>query len=576
MIRQKGIVFSMIFLGILMAVASCERYPDPKPVFEPYGKDSSSGQQRKVLMISIDGATGSEIQKIAPPNITALEKHGKYTYNVLTDVVATDASSWVSLLTGVGYGKHQITDSSFQYIPSDDISSEEHSADPVPYFPTVFSYILQSKPDYKMAVITPWAGLANYARIVDYAEGTANDEAAKDSAVSILKRVNSLGVMTVDFNEAELAGNAGSFSSSDAGYKAAVLKADGYVGDIMKALQSRKNFSTENWLVIITTNHGGSATNPKPGFIVYSNPALQEEEVKKAGFSAVSMQGSGSEATYATMDPVVNGTRVYDFQKDFTIQFDALFGNSSGAYPYFFGNKWQLNGSTFPGFSFLIDYYPTWTFNTTSGRKFQVGTNTQALGDGDWHTVAVTVKEETDGSRTVSAYTDGVLKGHGTLPSNANLNSDYPLTVGWMKASGGADYMQTTVHNIKLFDVALDTTGIKDNKCIKDITKSPEYSDLVGFWPCDEATGGVFFNAINSNAPFIVHGSPKWENMGNNVPCSVDPPAGDEANQLSIVTSTVDVSANMLYWLKIKASADWNMDGQPWLNNFEKEIFGVK
>src|SRR5699024_12681370 len=110
-------------------------------------------------------------------------------------------------------------------------------------------------------------------------------------------------------------------------------------------------------------NHGGSAVQTTPGFMILSKSALTKEEVKKACFNAVAFKGANDNAGYATMDPVVNGNRVYDFQEDFTIQFDVLFGSDkSGSYPYFFWNKFQLNGRTYPVLSMLFYYDPTWLF----------------------------------------------------------------------------------------------------------------------------------------------------------------------------------------------------------------------
>lgn len=571
MMKNKFLLLLML-AGVVsvLALDSCKKYADPPPEFEEYGKDTTGNKARKVLVISIDGVSGEALKTIAPPNIQKMLEHSKYSYNVLPSIVSTDASTWVTLLTGVGYAKHKIRDSTFVYDPGD---FDENSS--VPYFPTLFNYILPSKPQYNMAMVTPWPELAHYTRILNESISVAGDQAVKDSTISLLKSKTALGLMFVDFHEAELAGYAGSFSATDAAYKAAVLKADEYIGAIMNALENRENYDKEDWLVIVTTNHGGSAAQPKPGFMICANAALTKAEVKKAGFNAVTLTGAGQGGGYATMDPVVNGNRVYDFQKDFTIQFDALFGAKSGGYPYFFGNKWQLNGSDFPGFSLLIDYYPTWTFNSTSGSKFQVKTNSSVLGDSKWHTIGFTVKENTDGSRTVAVYLDGVFKADGNLPSGADLNSAYPLTIGWMPASGGSDYQETNVHNIKLFDVALDAASMEKNKCVSDYTKLTHFDDLVGFWACDEATGGVFLNSMNSQCPFLLQGTFDWKNMKSTVPCSVTPPSEEEANAVSIVPSNADVAALIFYWLNIEVKSDWNMDGQPWLNNFEDEIYDL-
>lgn len=569
-INKVGFGIALLATAI-MIMSSCKKYPDPPPTFEEYGKDTSAKKQRKVLVISMDGVSGEALEKIAPPNIQQLTAQGKYSYSVLPSLISTDASTWVTLLTGVGVTKHLIIDSSFT-VNLGDFNEDVN----IPYYPTLFTFILPSKPQYDMAMVTPWDNLAHYTRILNQSLAVANDGAVKDSSIAVLQSSLSLGLMFVNFNGAELAGYASGFSATNPAYKTAVLKIDQYIGDVLTALKSRKNYDKEDWLIIVTTNHGGSAFDPQPGFMICSNEKLTKEEVKKAGFNAVAFTGAGEGGGFATMNPVIGGNRVYDFQKDFTIQFDALFGaNKSGSYPYFFGNKWQLNGSTHPGFSLLIDYNPTYTLNITSGSKFQVKSNTDILFDSKWHTIGITVKENADGSRTASVYLDGKFKSKGNLPSGANLNSAYPLTIGWMPKSGSGNYVETNVHNIKLFDIALDSNAMKANKCVSDYTKLTNFNDLVGFWACDEATGGVFLNSVNSLCPFILNGTFNWKNLGTTVPCSVTPPTEAEANALSIVPTNADVAANILYWLNIEVKSDWNIDGQPWLKNFEDEIYDL-
>lgn len=552
------------FLSMAIVNASCTKYPDPPAVFEQYGSDSGQAKFKKVLLISIDGATGSEVQTIAPPNISALTQTAKYSFSVNQDASLTDASSWASMLTGVSATKHGIYDSTFAI--SDSSGSGGDFEGTVAFYPNIYTYILQNKSEYQTAMITPWAALANYAKLADYSIAAANDAAVNDSAISVLKRAGDLGFIAVDFNEAEIAGNKGSFSASDAGYKSAILQCDTYVGNILQALKTRSNYNSEDWLVIVTTNHGGSSNTPKPGFIVYSDSAFQSQEVQKSGFSYTTFSGSGSSAVYATLNGS-NVNSVYNFNNDFTIQFDMLMPTNSGSYPTFFGNKSQLNSAT-PGFSFIRDGGPTWTFNTTSGSKFQVKTTT-SVEENAWHTLTVTY---TASNRVVSTYTDGAFQSKGTAPSGINMNGTDPLAVGWQPTTdnpSNTDNVQISIHNIEIFNTALDSSTISQNICLVDLTKHPDYKNLIGFWPCDEGQGGKFQNAINPVYSFQFQGSYKWQgvSLGTPVPCSANIPAGS-AGGVSIVPYTIDVAANAMYWMGINISSDWGIDGTSWLNNF--------
>ena len=569
--KEKCFIYLLLFCYVCgMVFSNCTKYPDPPAYFEDYGADSSNHLQRKVLVISIDGATGSEVKAIAPPNVISLEDDGKYSYNVTREDVATDASSWVTLMTGVSYAKHEIKDSSFQFIP-DDIEGNEGSS--IPFYPNVLTHILPVKTDYQMAVITPWVGLAKYLKAADINIATATDEAVKDSSISVLKRSSALGVMIVDFNSAEIAGNANGFEASNPEYKSSILKIDGYIGEIIGALKQRSNYENEDWLIMVTTNHGGSSDNPKPGFIVVSNKNLKKEEIVKRGLSTVNFKNNGSSSIYATMTPTNQGQTIYDFQKDFTASFDLQLSGKSGNYPVFFGNKMQLNGGVTNGFSLFVAVNGTVTFNTTSGSKFQVNTSTPLV-DGKWHNVTLTIALQSNGTRVASMYIDGEFQGKGNLPANANLNSTDPLGFGWQPSAGGSnDFIGVRPYGLMIFDKALDSATIRKTQCLADFTQHPDYEHLTGYWPCDEATGGKIHNTIYNYCHFTLHGSFQWNGMGQDVPCSLPVPPLDEASQLSLVVSNSDLVSNMLYWLKIDINQDWGLEGQPWLNNFEREIY---
>src|SRR5882762_9618416 len=134
--KNTAALFSII-LCVSLGIAGCKKYNNPPPIFEELGNTSGT-IQRKVLVISIDGVTGSELGTIAPPVLTDLMKTGKYTLNVLRGSVSTDASTWVSMLSGVSYSKHLIkSDTTFRRPPADD----DHGA--IVNYRNVLDYILQ-------------------------------------------------------------------------------------------------------------------------------------------------------------------------------------------------------------------------------------------------------------------------------------------------------------------------------------------------------------------------------------------------------------------------------------------------
>ncbi|RYZ50207.1 MAG: hypothetical protein EOO14_19660, partial [Chitinophagaceae bacterium] len=132
-------IFSAIAILVLYALPSCKRYYDPPPYFEEPG-DTARPSARKVLIIGIDGAVGSAYKTIQAPVLEGMKAHSKYSWEAVSDEVTTSAASWKTLVTGISYGRHTISDSTFIYTqpPGGDLHGEIKS------YPSFFNYILSS------------------------------------------------------------------------------------------------------------------------------------------------------------------------------------------------------------------------------------------------------------------------------------------------------------------------------------------------------------------------------------------------------------------------------------------------
>lgn len=559
---MKKIGFCMLAMTILGS--ACKKYADPPPYFEEYGEDSVVNQ-RKVLIIAIDGLSGEQLQKAKLPNVEKLMETSKFSYAQLKNVVSTDAGSWTTLLTGVGFGKHQIYDSTFQYIPSGDVSEGEDES--TPYVPNVLNYVLQTKPSYKSALISPWSNLVKYVQVSDFPIAVDGDAAVRDSAVSLM-RLSTLGVMFLDFNSAELAGKAGKYELSDLGYKSALDKIDGYIGDIITALNGRENYEAEDWLIMVTSPRGGSVQDPEQGFIIASNIKLKKEELKKVGFNTVHFTGSGKTGAIAYV-PNDNGLYNFGADRDFTFQIQVSVASNS-SYPGFLGKTDGVGGNDFTGW-FLMqegDHYNVEFGGTANGGsgKNQISVPTPIVG-GNWHTITVSVKME-DGIRTAYVYTDGKFITSKDITANKNINVNAPLTIGHVW--GGDPFTNFHAADFEIFDVALDAETIAKNINLKDITKHPAYEHLIGYWPIDEGGGGLVTNQAPIGYDMALSGNFEWDALGADVPLSVEP---DPSEGNSVVPVTEDVVANMFYWLKVEPESAWGFQGQAWLQKFEREIY---
>ena len=554
---MKKTIYRILPLALLMGIVytGCKKYENPPPVFEEFKANVNT--QRKVLIISIDGLTGSELKTIAPTNIETLRKTSKYSYDVLRGSVANDAASWATMITGVSYSKHLIKENSFQPTP------KENSHEVPAVFRNSFDYVLQYK-SVKTAMVTPWTELRNYVKVADFAPVVSTDVAVKDSAVNIINTSASLGTMIVNFRDVQAAGANGGYIATNATYKNAVTKADEYVGNLVTALKARKNYATENWLIIVTTNHGGSNADPKPGFLIASNPDLKEEEVKKRGYNTILFTGKSVLASV----PADNG--IYDAgdNNNFTVQMQIKMLTASPGYSGFL-SKGNGYGSAAPG------GVNGWTMGTwaKSWRPYYNGgflaNDAYTLADGLWHTITMTMNRVNATTRTLTIYNDGV-----PLSTTVNMNgkpmtSSQPLTIGFrgIDANGAVDFYAA---NVAYFNTVLDAATIKNNIALKDITKHPNYANLTGFWPIDEGGEGVLNNMAPNGYSMLLSGPYTWKGIGNDVPPGAI--ADPNSSGKSIIITPAAVSATMLYWMNVKILPEFGIDGNPFLNQFEIEF----
>lgn len=557
--NKTGIFCSLLAVMLMTVFNACKKYENPTQIYEEYGDDMNGKTARKVLIINVNGAVGADIKAINPTNIAALVKNGKFSFNEIKDGVSSDAGSIASMLTGVSSAKHRIINNS--YIPVND-DGDDHA--PIVNYPSMFSRMLDVRPEFKTVTITSDAALDKYLIHADRSILAGDDAFVKDSAVNVLKD-NDARVIMVDFRSVKAAGSKDGFSPEVPSYKAAIETVDGYIGEMMTALKGRKNYASEDWLVIVTTNRGGDESNSKPGFVICSNPSLKEQGISKEGFNTMHFSGTTTSAY------IKDDKGLYDSgtDKDFTVQIQVKM-NAAIQYPGFLSKSDGVVGAATTGWTMIQagSGYGVIFGGVANGGGGKNQVSGSTIVDGKWHTITMTVKLS-GGVRTATIYTDGIQVGTGNISSTQNLSTKQPLMIGHKNVDGSSNLDMYTA-DMLYFNKALDAETIKDNIALKDITKHPSYSSLIGYWPVDEGGGGVFINSITGNPNFLMRGSGLWDALGNDIPVSRNPQNITDGT-LSIVATGPDVTALTFYWLRVPVKSDWSLDGVPWISNFEIE-----
>ncbi len=567
----------LITISMLWVVSSCKKYADPPPYFEDDSTSAVVGQ-RKVLLIGIDGLPGKEFTALNPPTMMSMLQKGKYTLsNAVDDAVSTDAASWKTLLSGVSYAKHKVKDSTFESLNQPQEGQVGKS------YPSMFYFIIRSaKPDLKSRFISPWADMLNQLTPeVSVKVPVVNDQAVKDSAVNALKNKND-DLVVVHFNGASIAGKANAFSAANANYKAAVLKIDGYVNEIMTALKARPGYNKdENWLVIVTGTHGGIDNGYGSGSdaetlvpSIYYNEKFQKTEFVKADYSSAVITGRDAATVKASVDDDIG---YYDIGTgNQTIQIK-IKGGSAFSYPHFMG---KTTAFTQTGWTMFTNSSGVWCFSyrssTVGERRLQTGSN---VFDNKWHTLTAVIYDSA-GSRWVKRFTDGVriADDNGTRnlgASSGTITSPSPLYIGW---GGDKNYgaMTFNVADFQIFNVGLTDAEIAGNLCLTDVSKHPKYGNLIGFWPCNDGFGSMFKNLApgKSGLPLRLSGPYSW-NTDPLLPCNITR-TQQGAGQKQLILSSSSIVGTMFYWLKLSVNSSWGIDPSNWLEVYENEFVPIQ
>lgn len=575
-LTAKKILLAMVAFSAI--IVSCKKFEDPPPFFEEYGVVGDTSAQRRVLVVVLDGAAGSEMSSIAPPNISALQKNSKYTYKLWMDA-SNRAAGLASIVDGVTSVKHQIGDSTFVGKVGNH-SSEAHAN--IPFFPSMFRYILERKPNITTAVVSSWKPFVDFLRVADFSLACTDDAAVRDTAVGLLKKVSNLGATVVNFGDAYEAGKTGAFLASNAGYKAAVERVDGYIGDLINAIKQRPGYAREDWLVMVVSPYAGSdSASAKQGFLIVSNPKLKEQEVKKVGYSGVRFAENDNRFIKADL---VDPSGLYDGApgKDFTAQITVKFDGPK-SWPGFFGKSSRgVSGGDITGWVMIqsgsnVGVIFGGSENGTAG-KAQLGSSIPVT-DGNWHTITMVVKQQ-GGDRRMYLYVDGETnRPNGEALGDRNLVSNGPLTIGYNRVDnsglGNNKPAQFNALNAVYFDKALDQATIRQNKDVYDITRHTEYNSVIGYWPLNEGLGPILYNKANAGQGlnFVLSGPYKWYDLSSDAPRYFPLVTGNEP---SITATSCDVAALMMYWLKVDILPAWNLDGKAWLRSFDKEFLIIE
>lgn len=202
--------------------------------------------QNKVLIIGIDGCRPDALLKAETKNIDKLWKNGAYSFNAKTDEISSSGICWTGMLTGVWHEKHRVV-------------SNEYDNPNIGEYPHFFHRIKEQKPELKTFSVVNWNPIHKILQEndADYSAEFSNDKMVSKHVAKILKH-GDVDVMFVQLDHVDHAGHIYDYVSNSKKYLKAIKKSDIQVGEMVNVLKKRLNYKDENWLIIVSTDHGGS------------------------------------------------------------------------------------------------------------------------------------------------------------------------------------------------------------------------------------------------------------------------------------------------------------------------------
>lgn len=208
-------------------------------------------KSRHVLLIGIDGVRVDVLRAAETPNIDSLAAGGSVFWNAYaggdlgrdTQQTTRSGPGWSSILTGVWANKHGVV--------SNEFVSPRFDA-----YPHCFKRIRQALPDAILLSIVSWPPINEHIVSDGFTYNPGADTEVAKLAAAQLKNGNPT-MLFLQLEQADSTGHVSGFSRDNPQYTAALSRADSLVGVVLAALSERPSVADEQWLILITTDHGG-------------------------------------------------------------------------------------------------------------------------------------------------------------------------------------------------------------------------------------------------------------------------------------------------------------------------------
>jgi len=514
---------------------------------------------KKVLIIGIDGCRADALELANTPVIDNLIQNGIYSPDALNDDITVSGPGWSAILCGVWSDKHLSIDNSFN-------NTDYFN------FPPIFKYAEDFDDNLNTVSICNWNPI-NDNIVQNYADFKLNVSSDYDvsSEASTYIANNNPDLIFLHFDDVDHAGHNYGFSPNITEYITSIEAVDDLLDPVMQAIYQRPNYLNEDWIILVTsdhggvgTSHGGTSIEHENVVVIVSGDNIQQLVIEKdSSLILDSVYNCLSDSVELKFDGIDDYVQIstasqFDFgvNQDFTIE--CRIRTSTSGDVAIVGNKdWNSGNNKGFVFSFKYPSGPEWKINIGDGVN-RADINTGGLiANNQWHTLSVSF----DRDGFMKMYEDGLLIDSANISFVGDISTNSGLFCGM-------DVYQNypfsgSVSQLRVWDTILNSNDIQSWYCNDLNPTHPSYNNLIGYWHMNEGGNTVLLNDLSINNNNAIVNGASWYNYDSLW-------VYDYSNTPRIV----DVPVTALNHLCIPINSSWLLDGVSLtpnclLNNFE-------
>lgn len=514
---------------------------------------------KKVLIIGIDGCRADALELANTPVIDNLIQNGIYSPDALNDDITVSGPGWSAILCGVWSDKHLSIDNSFN-------NTDYFN------FPPIFKYAEDFDDNLNTVSICNWNPI-NDNIVQNYADFKLNVSSDYDvsSEASTYITNNDPDLIFLHFDDVDHAGHNYGFSPNITEYITSIEAVDDLLDPVMQAIYQRPNYLNEDWIILVTsdhggvgTSHGGTSIEHENVVVIVSGDNIQQLVIEKdSSLILDSVYNCLSDSVELKFDGIDDYVQIstasqFDFgvNQDFTIE--CRIRTSTSGDVAIVGNKdWNSGNNKGFVFSFKYPSGPEWKINIGDGVN-RADINTGGLiANNQWHTLSVSF----DRDGFMKMYEDGLLIDSANISFVGDISTNSGLFCGM-------DIYQNypfsgSVSQLRVWDTILNSNDIQSWYCNDLNPTHPSYNNLIGYWHMNEGGNTVLLNDLSINNNNAIVNGASWYNYDSLW-------VYDYSNTPRIV----DVPVTALNHLCIPINSSWLLDGVSLtpnclLNNFE-------